>query len=93
MRVLQKNLGIGRESQSKPSRKRGKKVTPGQIITTLQNQDKENTEPIPGPSGQSKIVCQDRDSEESEQEEIHCGKPTARKKQPKESKGKKFRKS
>ena len=39
---------------------------PGQIITTLQNQDKENTEPIPGPSGQSKIVYQDHDSEESE---------------------------
>ena len=37
-------------------------------------------------------MYQDHDSEESEWEEIHCGKPTARKKQPKESKGKKFRK-
>ena len=65
---------------------------PGQTITTLQNQDKEIAEPIPGPSAQSKIVYQDRDSEESNQEEIHCRKPTARKRQPKESKGKKFRK-
>ena len=66
VRVLQENLEIGRESQSKPSRKQGKKITPGQTITTLQNQDKENAEPIPGPSTQSKIVYQDRDSGESD---------------------------
>ena len=94
VRVLQENLGIGREQVGKQSRKRGKKITPGQAITNLQNQrNKENAEPIPGPFiHHSTVVYQDRDSEESDREEVHCRKPTARKRRPKESKGKKFRK-
>ena len=81
VRVLQENLGIGREQVGKQSRKRGKKITPGQAITNLQNQqNKENAEPIPGPSiHHSTVVYQDRDSEESDREEVHCRKPTARK--------------
>ena len=80
-RVLKENLGIGREQVGKPSRKQGKQ------------QNKGNAAPIYGPSiHQSTVVYQDRDSEESDREEVHCRKPTARKRQPKESKDKKFRK-
>ena len=51
MRVLQENLGIGKEAQLK-SRKRGEKVTPGQEIWSLQHgKGKENHQPPPGPSG------------------------------------------
>ena len=93
VRVLQENLGIGREQVRKASRKRGKKITPGQAITTLQNhQNKENAEAIPDPFiDQGIVVYQDRDSEEIDREVVHCRKPTARKRLLKESKGKKFR--
>ena len=69
--------------------------TPGQAITSLQNQEnEENAELIPGPSGhQNTIVYQNRDSEDIDQEEVHCKKPTARKRRPKESKGKKLEKA
>ena len=87
VRVLQENLGMGREQAGKPSRKRGKQITLGQATTILQNQQNtENAEPIPGPSiHQSRVVYQGRDSEESDREEVHCRKPTARKRRPKES--------
>ena len=54
--VLQENLGIGKEPQTKLNRKHGKKVTPGQPITSFQNHknDKENNETAPGPSGYQK---------------------------------------
>ena len=78
VRVLQENLGIGRESQSKPCRKEVKKTIPGQTITLQNQEDKENAELIPGPSSQSNIVYQGCDSEDSDKEEIHCRKPTAR---------------
>ena len=91
VRVLQESLGIGREQVGKPSRKQDKKIMPGKSITTLQNQqNKENAEPIPGPSiQQSTVVYQDCDSEESDRGEVHCRKPTTRKRQPKESNRKK----
>ena len=80
-RVLQENLGIDGEQVGKPSMKQGKQ------------QNKGNAEPISGPSiHQSTVVYQDHDSEESDREEVHCIKPIARKRQPKESKEKKFRK-
>ena len=62
-------------------------------MSSSNEQLNESAEPIPGPSiHHSTIVYQDLDSEESDREEVHCRKPTARKRRPKESKGKKFRK-
>ena len=101
VRVLQENLGIGKEEKSK-SRKRGEKITPGQVIWSLQHdKGKENDEPQPVPSGyhqkSSSIIYKDLESEESEYEEKednNCRKLTARKvMRKKESKGNKFRKS
>ena len=46
----------------------------------LQNRkNKENAEPTPSPFAyQSTIVCQDQDPEGSDEEDVHCIKPTAR---------------
>ena len=51
VRILQENLGVRKEAQSK-SRKGGKKITPGQEILSLQyDKGKENHQLQPGPSG------------------------------------------
>ena len=50
------------------SRKQGKKTTPGQAITSLENKEnKENADPIPGSSShQNTKVHQDCDSKDSD---------------------------
>ena len=56
VKVLQENLGVGNDPPKKVSKKRGRKINPGEMIVTLE-ENKEN-ENIPGPSGlqRSKIV-------------------------------------
>ena len=56
VKVLQENLGVGNDPSKRVSKKRGRKINPGEMIVTLE-ENKEN-ENIPGPSGlqRSKIV-------------------------------------
>ena len=56
VKVLQENLSVGNDPSKKVSKKRGRKINPGEMIVTLE-ENKEN-ENIPGPSGlqRSKIV-------------------------------------
>ena len=51
-------------------KKRGRKIKPGEIVVTLE-ENKEN-ENVPGPWGlqRSKIVIQERGDEESKKEEV-----------------------
>ena len=47
VRVLPKKLGIGNGTRKKVSKKRGRKIKPGEMVVTLE-ENKEN-ENVPGP--------------------------------------------
>ena len=47
VRVLQENLGVGNDPQKKESKRRGRKIKPGEMVVTLE-EDKEN-ENVAGP--------------------------------------------
>ena len=94
VKVLQENLGVGNDQQKKASKKRGRKINPGEMVVTLE-ENKEN-ENVPDPSGlqRSKIVIRERGGEDSEEEvEVSIRrKPTARKNKERAD-GKEFRKN
>ena len=43
VKVLQENLGVGNDQQKKASKKRGRKINPGEMVVTLEeNKENEN---------------------------------------------------
>ena len=93
VRVLQENLGVSNNTQKNATKKRERKIKPGEMVVTLvENKENEN---VPGPSGlqRREVEIRKRGEEESEEEEISISrKPTARKNKEKAD-GKEFRKS
>ena len=68
-KVLQENLGIGNNPQKNATKKRGRKIKPGEMVVALK-ENKEN-ENVPGSSGfqRREVVIRERGEEESEEEE------------------------
>ena len=93
-KVLQENLGIGNDPQKNATKKRGRKIKPGEMVVTLE-ENKEN-ENVPGSSGlqRREVVIRERGKEESEEEEEFSipRKLTARKNKEKADR-KEFRKN